>query len=199
MAEAAVAGVTPHLRQGLNPRQAETVEKLLLAGEAELEEVGPDALTIRTVAQRAGVSAATAYTYLASKNHLFAELFWRRIVTEPGPEPVGATAVERLRTVTRHMAEMLSRSPHLATAANISLLGTDPEEERLRLVIGTELVSRFARAIGEPVDPRVLDALAFAFSGALLQAGMGLMTYDELSRRLDDVVAVIVEGPRDER
>ena len=184
----------PSLRQGLNPRQAETVEKLLVAGEAELEEAGPDALTIRTVAHRAGVSPATAYTYLASKHHLFAELFWRRLVTDPGPEPTGATATERLQVVTRHMAAMLGRSPHLAMAANIALLGTDPEVERLRLVIGAEFVNRFRDAIGEPVDPRVLQTLTFAFSGALLQAGMGLMTYDELSTRLDDVVAVILGG-----
>jgi AcrR family transcriptional regulator len=182
------------LRQGLNARQAETVEKLLVAGEAALDEIGPEALTIRTVAQRAGVSPATAYTYLASKNHLFAELFWRRLVTDPGPEPTGATAVERLRVVTRHMAGMLARSPHLAAAANIALLGTDPEVERLRLVIGGEFVARFRDAIGEPVEPRVLDTFALAFSGALLQAGMGLMTYDELSKRLDDVVSVIMEG-----
>lgn len=186
--------LTPSLRQGLNARQAETAERLLVAGEAELDEVGPDALTIRTVAQRAGVSPATAYTYLASKHHLFAELFWRRIVTDPGPDPAGATATQRIQSFTRHMARMLSRSPHLATAANIALLGTDPEVERLRLVIGAEFVQRFRDAIGEPVDPRVLEALTFAFSGALLQAGMGLLTYDQLSKRLDDVVAVIMEG-----
>jgi len=186
--------LTPSLRQGLNARQAETVERLLVAGEAELDEAGPEALTIRTVAQRAGVSPATAYTYLASKSHLFAELFWRRIVTDPGPAPVGSTATERIQTFTRHMAAMLGRSPHLATAANMALLGTDPEVERLRLVIGGEFVKRFRDAIGEPVDPRVLEALTFAFSGALLQAGMGLITYDELSTRLDDVVAVIMEG-----
>jgi AcrR family transcriptional regulator len=186
--------LTASLRQGLNPRQAETVERLLAAGEAELDEVGPDALTIRTVAQRAGVSPATAYTYLASKHHLFAELFWRRIVRDAGPEPEGATATARIQAFTRHMAGMLGRSPHLATAANIALLGTDPEVERLRLLIGAEFVQRFRDAIGEPVDPRVLEALTFAFSGALLQAGMGLITYDDLSRRLDDVVAVIMEG-----
>jgi AcrR family transcriptional regulator len=191
MAEPAV---NASLRQGLNPRQAETVERLLVAGEAELEEVGPDALTIRTVAHRAGVSPATAYTYLASKHHLFAELFWRRLVTDPGPEPTGESATERIQSFTRHMARMLGRSPHLATAANLALLGTDPEVERLRLVIGAEFVQRFRDAIGDPVDPRVLEALTFAFSGALLQAGMGLVTYDELSQRLDDVVAVIMEG-----
>jgi len=186
--------LTASLRQGLNPRQAETVERLLAAGEAELDEAGPEALTIRTVAQRAGVSPATAYTYLASKHHLFAELFWRRIVRDAGPEPEGATATARIQAFTRHMADMLGRSPHLATAANIALLGTDPEVERLRLLIGAEFVQRFRDAIGGPVDPRVLEALTFAFSGALLQAGMGLITYDDLSRRLDDVVAVIMEG-----
>ena len=191
MAELAAAA---SLRQGLNPRQAETVERLLVAGETELDEAGPDALTIRTVAHRAGVSPATAYTYLASKHHLFAELFWRRLVTDPGPEPSGATATERIQSFTRHMARMLGRSPHLATAANLALLGTDPEVERLRIVIGAEFMQRFRDAIGDPVDPRVLEALTFAFSGALLQAGMGLVTYDELSTRLDDVVAVIMDG-----
>jgi AcrR family transcriptional regulator len=186
--------LTPNLRQGLNARQAETVERLLVAGEAELDEVGPDALTVRTVAHRAGVSPATAYTYLASKHHLFAELFWRRLVTDPGPEPSGGTATERIQTFTRHMAQLLGRSPHLAAAANLALLGTDPEVERLRLVIGAEFVQRFRDAIGGPVDPRVLEALTFAFSGALLQAGMGLVTYDDLGKRLDDVVAVIMEG-----
>jgi AcrR family transcriptional regulator len=186
--------LTASLRQGLNPRQVETVERLLDAGQAELDEVGPEALTIRTVAHRAGVSPATAYTYLASKHHLFAELFWRRLVTDPGPEPTGATATDRIRTFTRHMSAMLGRSPHLATAANMALLGTDPEVERLRLVIGGEFLQRFRDAIGDDADPRVVEALTLAFSGALLQAGMGLLTYDELSKRLDDVVAVIMEG-----
>jgi AcrR family transcriptional regulator len=169
-------------------------ERLLLAGEQELEEVGPEALTIRTVAQRAGVSPATAYTYLASKNHLFAELFWRRIVADGGPTPVGATAVDRVRVVTRHMAALLVRSPHLAAAANIALLGSDPEVERLRLVIGGEYVTRFREALGEPADPKVVEAITLAFTGALLQAGMGLMKFDELSQCLDDVVAVIMKG-----
>jgi len=186
--------LTASLRQGLNPRQAETVERLLAAGEAELDDVGPEGLTIRTVAQRAGVSPATAYTYLASKHHLFAELFWRRIVQDPGPVPEGATATARIQAFTRHTAAMLGRSPHLATAANIALLGTDPEVERLRVVIGARFVQRFRDAIGGPVEPRVLEALTFAFSGALLQAGMGLITYDDLGDRLDDVVAVIMEG-----
>lgn len=181
-------------RRGLNARQAETVEKLLAAGEEELRVAGHDGLTIRTVASRAGVSPATAYTYFASRNHLFAELFLRRLVTDPGPEPTGDSVVARLQAVTRHMAQQLADSPELAAAATLALLGSDPEVERLRLEIGTEFVERFRDAIGRSADPRVLEALVLAFSGALLQAGMGLMTYEEMGERLDSVVAVVMEG-----
>lgn len=36
-------------------------------------------LTVRSVAAEAGVGTATAYTYFASKEHLVAEVFWRRL------------------------------------------------------------------------------------------------------------------------
>lgn len=181
-------------RRGLNARQAETVEKLLAAGDEELRVAGHDGLTIRTVASRAGVSPATAYTYFASRNHLFAELFLRRLVTDPGPAPAGDSVVARLQAVTRHMAHQLADAPELAAAATLALLGSDPEVERLRLEIGTEFVERFRDAIGPSADPRVLEALVLAFSGALLQAGMGLMTYQEMGERLDSVIAVVMEG-----
>src|SRR3954469_4057847 len=110
-------------RQGLNARQAETVEKLLVAGLNEVREVGHEALTIRTVAQRAGVSPATAYTYLASKNHLFAELFWRYLVADRGFAPRGRTATKRVQSVTRRLAQRLSAAPELAAAVTPALLG----------------------------------------------------------------------------
>ena len=181
-------------RQGLNARQAETAEKLLAAGLDELRAVGHEALTVRTVAQRAGVSPATAYTYLASKNHLFAELFWRFLAEDSGRTPVGDSALERVQSVTRYLAERLAATPELAAAVTPALLGTDPDVERLRLRIGAEFVDRFRAALGADADPAVLEALALAFSGALLQGGMGLMTYTELGDRLDAVVAVILKG-----
>ncbi|MCW2765694.1 MAG: hypothetical protein JWO11_1653 [Nocardioides sp.] len=170
------------------------MERLLRAGAAELRTVGVEALTIRTVALRAGVSAATAYTYFASKNHLFAELFWRALVNEPQVGPAGDTALQRVCTVTRRMAAMLAESPELAAGATSALLGADPDVERLRLRIGAEFLTRFREALGEGADPDVLDALALAFSGALLQAGMGLMTYTEMGERLDGVIAAILKG-----
>lgn len=180
-------------RQGLNARQTETVEKLLGAGAEELRAVGVEALTIRTVALRAGVSAATAYTYFASKNHLFAEVFWRRLVAQEF-QPEGDTRVERVQSVGRATSRLLEDAPEVAAGARSALLGTDPDVERLRLRIGTEFLSRFRSALGEGADDDVVEALTLAFSGALLQAGMGLMTYTEMGERLDAVVAVIMRG-----
>lgn len=181
-------------RPGRNARQAETVEQLLSAGLEELRAVGPEALTIRTVAIRAGVSPATAYTYLASKNHLFAELFWRFLAEDVYREPAGASPTERLQFAIRHLAVRLAGAPQLAAAVTPALLGTDPDVERLRLRIGGEFVNRFRTALGSGADPMVVDAVTLAFSGALLQCGMGLMTYTEMGERLEAVVAVILRG-----
>ncbi len=188
-------------RQGLNPRQAETVEKLLVAGLEELRAVGHEALTVRTVAQRAGVSPATAYTYLASKNHLFAELFWRHITAaQAHAAPAGTTAVARLQATVRALTARIVEEPELAAAVTPALLGTDPDVARLRLKIGGEFLARFDAALRDPArpdvpgDPAVLEVLVLTFSGALLQAGMGLMTYDQIAERLASAVDVILRG-----
>jgi AcrR family transcriptional regulator len=181
-------------RSGLRSRQAETLTKLLKAGDEELRAVGHEALTVRTVAARAGVSPATAYTYLASKNHLFAELFLGYLSDDDGHEPSGATPTARVQSVTRRMAELLAAAPELAAAATPALLSSDPDVEQLRVRIGAVFVRRFDVALGEASTPDLLDALTLAFSGALLQAGMGVITYADLGERLDSVVVTILKG-----
>ncbi|TIC88495.1 TetR/AcrR family transcriptional regulator [Nocardioides sp. GY 10113] len=182
-------------RQQLKPRQAETVQKLLDAGLEQLAEVGAEALTVRQVAVRAGVSPATAYTYFSSKGHLVAEIFWQRLVAHGADhELAGATAIERVQSVTRSLTQMLEEAPHLAAGATAALLGGDPDVDRLRLRIGALFVERFEEALGDDRTPGRVEALVLAFSGALLQAGMGLITYADLGDRLDAVVATILEG-----
>lgn len=187
-------------RQELNPRQAETVERLLAAGLEELRSVGHEALTVRTVAVRAGVSPATAYTYLASKGHLFAELFWRHLTSDEARTPSGTDRIERVQQAVRELTARIVAEPELAAAVTPALLGSDPDVRRLRLRIGGEFVVRLEAALRdpdspeEPVDPAVLEALVLAFSGGLLQAGMGLMTYDDMADRLASVAAAIVRG-----
>ena len=187
-------------RHNLNARQAETVERLFAAASEVLAEVGHESLTIRMVAARAGISAATAYTYVASKDHLFAELFWRLLAADAGPVLTETTPTARLQQTTRHLAELIGGSPALAAAATKSLLGEDPQVQRLRRRIGGAFVDRFRAALRDPaepgsaVDPRLLDTVTLAFFGALLHAGMGLTTHAGIGQRLDAVIAVIMKG-----
>jgi AcrR family transcriptional regulator len=189
-------------------RQAETVEKLMAAGLEELREVGHEALTIRSVAHRANVSPATAYTYLASKNHLFAELFWRHLASaesraasdESSAASNDPASVVRVQAAVRALTARIVEEPELAAAVTPALLGSSPDVERLRLRIGREFLRRFEAALAdpkqpdEPVDAGILEVLLLTFSGGLLQAGMGLMTYEQLTERLDSAVDVIMRG-----
>ncbi len=183
-------------RQRLNARQKETLDKLFVAGKEVLEELGHTDLSIRLVAQRAGVSTATAYTYIASKDHLFAELFAELLREDPGPVLTERSKVGRLEQVTRHLADLMSGSPALAAAANKSLLGSDPEVARLRLEIGQMVFDRFREALGDGADPDLLLTISFAFSGAVLQAGMGMVAYDDLGDVLARSMRVILKGHR---
>jgi AcrR family transcriptional regulator len=181
-------------RRELNARRAGTVQKLLAAALVELQAVGVESLTIRTVAQRAGVSPATAYTYFSSKNHLFAELFLLHVVEEDRPRPTGEDPLLRVQAVIRHIASRLAAAPEVAAGATMALLTNDLDVHRLRLRIGGEFYAAFEEAIGGAPDSGLVDALVLAFSGALLQAGMGLMTYPEMGERLAAAVAVIMKG-----
>jgi len=178
-------------RQGVNARQAETVQKLLEATDADLREHGCDAVTVRSVARRAGVSSATAYTYFASKGHLFAELFLRYLSEGEHPDLSGDTT-ERVQRVVRGIIEHLGAFPALADAVTPVLLGTDPDVTRLRQQIGAEFVGRLQEAAD--AEPPVLQALTYAFLGGLLSAGMQMLSYPELSSEMNEVVAAILRG-----
>lgn len=63
--------------------------------------------------------------------------------------------------------------------------------------MGEEFISRFTAVSDDPLPSALLDTLGFAFSGALLQAGMGLLDPAEMSDRFDAVVALAVRGAGD--
>ncbi|WP_026918446.1 TetR/AcrR family transcriptional regulator [Gordonia shandongensis] len=178
-------------RRGLGPRQLATIGRLLDAGHALLETSAYEDLTLRLIAAEARVSAATAYTYFSSKDHLFASLFLRQIVEAPEPEPAGGP-VARLQQVVRQAAELIAASPTTADAATKSLLTADPDVERIRWEIGRHWFGAFHRALGDGADPKILQTLSFTFTGALMQAGMGAIEFVDLADHLQAAVEVIV-------
>jgi AcrR family transcriptional regulator len=175
----------------LTGRRADTVERLVEATVAEVTTAGYDGLTVRSVARRAGVAPATAYTYFSSKGHLVAEVFWRRLDSlDPASQGRGSAA-QRIGAAIGDVATLVAREPGLAHACTAALMGNDPDVARLRDRIGTTIRGRLADALGPDADPAVLDALDLAFSGALVRAGTGTLSYDELGDRMAAIAEVI--------
>ncbi len=174
-------------RRRLTGRQADTVRRLTDAAVEEVRETGYDGLTVRNVARRAGVAPATAYTYFASKNHLITEVFWRRLSALP-PVAEDTSVV----AVLREIALLVSDEPQLAAACTTALLGTDPDVLELRTRIGLTIRRRIQAALGDAADPRVVNALELAYTGALVHAGMGYTSYAEMADRLTDMAELIL-------
>jgi AcrR family transcriptional regulator len=193
-AAATGAGVTREpVRRHLSERQADTVARLTDAAVEEVRGTGYEGLTVRNVARRAGVAPATAYTYFASKDHLVAEVFWRRLQTQVPTEPdAAATPAERVTTAIGDIAGLVGDEPELAAACTTGMLAGDPDVERVREQIGLEVAERLRRAMGPDLDEERLDALQLALWGAMLSAGMGYFPHAELADRMAGVTRIVL-------
>lgn len=182
-------------RRRLTERQAAAVARLTDAALKELRAKGYEGLTVRNVAARAGVAPATAYTYFASKDHLIAESFWShlRALREPRLDRNRPPAA-RVRTAFGAVTTFLAAESALAAATTTALLAADPDVKHLRDKIGAEIRRRLAAALGDGHDPEVLAALELAVGGAMLQAGMGHLSYEELPDRIAMVASLLTGG-----
>jgi AcrR family transcriptional regulator len=189
------APITELPRRRVTERQAEMVQRLTDAVVVEIRSGGYERLTVRNVAARAGVAAATAYTYFASKDHLIAEVFWRRLRALPSPHADRRrSAAVRVGTALRELTSFLAAEPELAAAATTALLAPDPDVKHLRDRVGGEIRRRLAEALGDDDGEAVLGALDLAVGGAMIQAGMGHLSYAELPARVSEVVRLLMRG-----
>lgn len=181
-------------RQVLSRRQVATVDALLAAGLDLVREVGFQALSLREIAARAGVTHTTAYHYFTSKEHLIAELDWRmlRALPTPSPDPalpLGTRLMESLRENSRRFMD----EDRLAEAVLAALVAKDPEIQRIRDQMGAELLRRVRVAIGEDEDPRLADGALLLYCGAMLQAGLGYFTFDQVVERIGEVASLLFD------
>ena len=170
-------------RRSLSTRQAETVEKLTAAAVQDVREIGFDAMTVRSVAKRAGVAPATAYTYFASKEHLVTEAFWRSLARLPEPNVSAKQTVTRITQAFADMSKLFVEMPELVSACTIAMVADDPDVKELRDRVGHEIHRRFVAALPK-ADAATIEALDFAMSGALLRAGTGHMSHADVPNRI---------------
>jgi AcrR family transcriptional regulator len=189
------APVLEATRRRLTERQAGVVEQLIDATAAEVDEDGYASLTVRNVARRAGVAPATAYNYFSSKDHLLAELLWRRMTALPTVDAtVHGSMGERLTQTVQMMVGLTTGSPDLVGACTTALLNATPDVKHLRDRIGAVIHQRFVAALGPDIDPTIVRVLETTYSGALLMAGMGHMTYAEVPTFLTETARLMTGG-----
>jgi AcrR family transcriptional regulator len=189
--------VVESTRRRYRPREVDAVQRLVDASADELEAHGYDGLTVRNVARRAGMAPATAYTYFSSKDHLVAEVFWRRLDALPPVHVDRRRApATRVAAAMRDVGALVTDEPRLAAACTKALVADDPDVRPLRERIGRIFHDRMAAGLGDDASPAVLRALDLAVSGALISAGTGHFGYDEVTDRLAEVARLVVPRPR---
>lgn len=182
-------------RRRLSARQAEAVATLVRAAEEETEEVGYAGLTVRGVAKRAGVAPATAYTYFSSKDHLLAEVFWRRMeALDPVDTDESVPMAARIEQTVRDMIPFAAERPALIDACTVAMISPSPDVAHLRDRIGALTHRRLTAAVGPDVDPRVVRVLEASYSGALLAAGTGHRSFLDIPVFLAEAATLLVDG-----
>lgn len=182
-------------RRHLSERQAEVVDRLVAAAADEVEDKEYGAITVRSIAKRAGVAPATAYTYFSSKDHLLAEVLRRRMRALPAPAvDLGRPVAERVADAVLGMGLGTVDSPAVVAACTTALLGTGLDVKRVREHIGTEIHRRLQAALGPDADAAVLRVLEVHYIGAMLSAGMGHLDFAELPGRLAEAAELLCRG-----
>lgn len=177
----------------MSGKQADTVDKLTRAAMEVLSREGFAGLTIRMVATAAGVGTATAYTYFSSKEHLVAEIFWRRIRSSQTPVSEDADPTVRVVAELRGIALLVADEQELSGAVTSALLGRDPDVEHLRTRIGMEIRQRITRALEPEADPETVESLELLYAGALVRAGMGYESYADIADRLERAALLVLK------
>jgi AcrR family transcriptional regulator len=177
-------------RRHLSERQAEVMERLIAAAAEEAEERQYAEISVRTIAKRAGVAPATAYTYFSGKDHLLAEVLLRCAQASPGLVDLTVSLPERVAESARTMGFGAMGSAAVAVCAT-ALLGDGPDVKRVRSRVGAEITRRLTAALGAGVDPAVLSVLQVTYTGALLSAGMGHLAFDAVPPLMAEATALM--------
>jgi AcrR family transcriptional regulator len=181
-------------RRHLSERQAEAVERLVVAAAEEVEVVDYGDISVRSIAKRAGVAPATAYTYFSSKDHLLAEVLWRRMQSAPALVDLSLPLPERVADAVRTMGFGAMDNPAVVAACTTAMLGEGPDVKEVRARIGAEIARRLDAAMGPDTDPAVLGVLQITYTGAILSAGMGHLRFETLPGLMAEAAVLMTGG-----
>ncbi|MQY20961.1 TetR/AcrR family transcriptional regulator [Nocardia macrotermitis] len=175
-------------RRVLTGKRAETVQRLADAAVETLRAVGYDELTLPSVAMQAGVARATAYTYYSSREHLVAEVYWRRLTSGSPADADSPQVAVRVVGVLRYLALVVADEPALGHAIAVALNSPDPDVKLLREETSRYIHKLIAAAVGSDGDAKTVLLLELLFTGAIVRAGSGEVAYTDIADLLEELV-----------
>ncbi len=154
----------------LSATQAATRQKLLDATRDLAGAGGYDAVTVRTAAAAAGVSAPTAYQYFTSKDHLLVDVLVDLVGDTTGSltqRPVtGDTVADRAAATLRRAVAQVQQAPDLYIALTRAYLSGGPDVAHARAAMEGSTRRWIELALSgtdaDPVLQDVLESLLFA-------------------------------------
>jgi AcrR family transcriptional regulator len=165
-----------------------------LAGLRSLDEI-----TMRDIARASGVATATAYTYFASKEHVYAEVYLDgvRALTESvrARPPAGATAADRVAALLRRAVRGAAATGDVVQATAISLASSDPVVAGLRPAVDEAFEEWVDLALaGVRIADReaVVTLLQLTMFASFVAVGHGRLTLTESARLLELAVRRLV-------
>lgn len=184
---------------GSRVRWGEPQRRAIAAARQLAEEGGYDAVQIRDVVARTGLSSATIYRHFSSKDHLIAaaQLEWNRTLPALRRKvAVGATAAERVAALLHQTCVAFGRAPKLARALVLALGSPDPGVRECRAEADELVMETLREAVGDelPEPDAVLVPLGLAWQGALYSWVHDMLTIDEVDERLQQTTHLLFAG-----
>ncbi len=185
----------------LTPLQSSRLERLRDAARSLAAEGGYSAVTMRAVAERAGVGLATVYRYFSSKDHLIADVHAQKsmdVIDElQRTPPRGRTPARRVATVFRRMLTATAEDLQLAAAGVAAITSSDPIASSPEFWNQMVMVCYMDVALGEEqVGDRqaIGEMLGHVFFSLMCGLAAGRMSLEEAMSAMDRAVALVFDG-----
>jgi AcrR family transcriptional regulator len=165
----------------LSATQAATRHRLLDAARELATEGGYEAVGMRAVAKRAGVSAPTAYLYFSSKDHLLVDVLVElagQTTTSLSVRPrTGRSPVERAVATLRRAVQNVEQAPNLYIAVTRAYIAGSPAVAHARVALEASTRRWVDLALGDrevgdrEAIVRILEDVLFANMVGLVTGG----------------------------
>jgi TetR/AcrR family transcriptional regulator, cholesterol catabolism regulator len=195
--------------QAMTSRQLVRRAQLLEAVIDLVREVGPGALQMRDVAERAGIALGTVYRYFSSKDHLLAaalcewqERLARRVLTPRAAEETEASGdlTERVLSYVRKEVRGFARNPKIAELMVQVHVSSDPyaREALVRMTaINDEVMAKLLAGVPPERAQTIKYVLGSVLMNNLVYWVTGRETLAELTQQVESVTLMVLEHALD--